>query len=101
MPTVTFVPQQSWVASVKSGYIYRIDYPTFDVNDPGHLQYVAFRQNMFGMPPVDLGLFDAYDDAAKACQDHAEANLADNVPSESPHIHPHPHDHEHPHEHPH
>jgi hypothetical protein len=99
MPTVTFTPIQSWIASVKSGYIYRIDYPIFDVNDLEHRHYVASRHNIFGMAPLDLGRFDTYDEAAKVCVDHAEANLTESVAFEPPHIHPHPHEHPHEHQH--
>jgi hypothetical protein len=72
--TIAFKPLQSWIACVQAGYVYKIDYPVFDVNDPSRLRYGALRYKTTELVMIDLGRFDAYDDAVKACQDHADAD---------------------------
>lgn len=74
LKTVTFAPLQSWIACVRAGYIYKIDYPVFDVSDPSRIQYGVLRYKMFEMEMIDLGRHDNYELAAKACQDHADAD---------------------------
>jgi len=89
MPRVSFIPLESWVACVKAGYIYKIDYPIFDSKDSGHLQYGVIRYKILDLTGldvndpktklpepemIDLGRFNTRADAEKACQDHANAD---------------------------
>ena len=67
-----FNQSQSWVSMLKPGVHYTIAYPSY--NPASVAKYAASKIGSGAFTSVDLGLYDNYQAAAKACQDDATAN---------------------------
>jgi hypothetical protein len=73
-PSLQFNLMQCWVAWQKEAMLYWINYPVHTSVGAAQYQAVKYHVPIEEGQPIELGLYDNYNAAAKACDDDATAN---------------------------